>query len=99
MSLTTFADLLTEADAVLTDLAARRSLDAAGMVAGWQLFARRALHAITAATGDRDPRWYAVDRLAIQVARPMPVGLRGKAAAAVDPQPALARAAHLRRGG
>ena len=52
MSLTTFGDLLTEAEAVLTDLAARRSLDAAGMVAGWQLFARRAVHAITAATGD-----------------------------------------------
>ncbi|MGV1008091.1 MAG: hypothetical protein ACOYBY_05725 [Dermatophilaceae bacterium] len=95
MSLTTFGDLLTEAEDVLTELAARRSLDAAGMVAGWQPFARRAVHAVTAATGERDPRWYAVDRLAIQVARPMPVGLRAKAAAAVDPQPALARAGHL----
>ena len=96
VSLTTFGDLLTEAEAVLTGLASRRTLDAAGMVDGWQLFARRAVHAITAATGDRDPRWYAVDRLAIQVARPMPVGLRGKTAAAVESEPALvARAESL----
>ena len=82
----TFGDLLTEADEVLTDLAARRSLGAAGMVAGWQLFVRRAVYAITAATGDRDPRWYAVDRVAIQVARPLPVRLRGKAATPPPPE-------------
>ncbi|MGB8384661.1 MAG: hypothetical protein WCG47_26035 [Dermatophilaceae bacterium] len=54
MSPTTFDDLLTEAEAVLTDLADRRTLDAAGMAGGWQVFARRAVHAIAAATRDRD---------------------------------------------
>jgi len=54
MSVTTFGDLLTEAEQVLIVLARQRELDALGLAAGGPAFSRRAVHAITAATGIAD---------------------------------------------
>ena len=56
MSVTTFGDLVTEAEQVLLALARQREPAAPGLAAGWPAFSRRAVHAITAATGARDPR-------------------------------------------
>jgi len=88
MSVTTFGDLVTEAEQVLIVLACQREPNAPGLAAGWPTFTRRAVHAITAATGARDPRWYAVDRLIVEVARPMGgavVAPAGSRVAAADP--------------
>ncbi len=88
MSVTTFGDLVTEAEQVLIELARQREPNAPGLAAGWPAFSRRAVHAITAATGARDPRWYAVDRLIVEVARPVGgavVAPTGSRVAAADP--------------
>ncbi len=69
MSVTTFGDLLTDAEQVVMALARQREPDAVALAVGWPGFARRAAHAITAATGARDPRWYAVDRLIVELSR------------------------------
>ena len=71
MSVTSFGDMVTEAERVLTLLAATRELNAPALAAAWPGFCRRAIHAITAATGARDPRWYAVDLLVVEAARPV----------------------------
>ncbi|MDQ2796937.1 MAG: hypothetical protein M3Y06_07225 [Actinomycetota bacterium] len=71
MSVTTFGDLLTDAEQVLIALARQRVPDALALAIGWPDFSRRAVHAITAATGARDPRWYAVDRLIVELSRPV----------------------------
>ncbi len=88
MSVTTFGDLVTEAEQVLLELTRQREPNALGLAAGWPAFSRRAVHAITAATGARDPRWYAVDRLIVEVARPVGgvvVAPTGSRVAAADP--------------
>jgi len=88
MSVTTFGDLVTEGEQVLLVLARQREPDALGLAAGWPAFSRRAVHAISAATGARDPRWYAVDRLIVEVARPVGgavVAPAGSRVAAADP--------------
>ena len=91
MSVTTFGDLLTQAEQVLIALAGQRGPDPLGLAAAWLDFSRRAVHAITAAAGARDPRWYAVDRLIVEVTRPM-----GRAIVA-RPAPRLPRI-HCSRG-
>jgi len=75
LSVTTFGDLVTDAEQVLIALARQREPDALALVIGWPDFSRRAVHAITAATGARDPRWYAVDRLIVELSRPLKSGL------------------------
>ena len=67
--MTSFGDLLIEAERVLTRLAATREFNAPALAAAWPDPCRRAIHASTAATGARDPRWYAVDLLVIESAR------------------------------
>ncbi len=95
MSVTTFGDLLTEAEQVLIVLARQREPDALKLAAGWPAFSRRAVHAITAATGARDPRWYAVDRLIVEVARPMGGAVVAPAGSPVAADPLLERAGVL----
>ncbi len=95
MSVTTFGDLVTEAEQVLLVLARQREPDALGLAAGWPAFSRRAVHAITAATGARDPRWYAVDRLIVEVARPMGGAVVAPAGSRVAADPLLERAGVL----
>jgi len=95
MSVTTFGDLVTEAEQVLLVLARQREPDAPGLAAGWPTFSRRAVHAITAATGARDPRWYAVDRLIVEVARPMGGAVVAPAGSRVAADPLLERAGVL----
>ncbi len=95
MSVTTFGDLVTEAEQVLLALARQREPDALGLAAGWPAFIRRAVHAISAATGARDPRWYAVDRLIVEVARPMGGAVVASAGAEVTADPLLERAGVL----
>ncbi len=95
MSVTTFGDLVTEAEQVLIELARQREPDALGLAAGWPAFSRRAVHAITAATGARDPRWYAVDRLIVEVARPMGGAVVAPAGSRVAADPLLERAGVL----
>jgi hypothetical protein len=48
-------DMVIEAERVLTRLAATRELTAPALDAAWPNYCRRAIHAITAATGARDP--------------------------------------------
>jgi len=95
VSVTTFGDLVTEAEQVLIALARQRDEDALGLAAGWHAFSRRAVHAITAATGARDPRWYAVDRLIVEVARPVGRAVAAAASAGVAADPLLERAGIL----
>ena len=95
MSVTTFGDLVTEAEQVVVALARQREPDPLGLAAGWPDFSRRALHAITAACGARDPRWYAVDRLIVEVARPVRAQMRFRAVPGVSPDPLLERAGLL----
>jgi hypothetical protein len=71
VSVTSFGDMVIEAERVLTQLAATRELNAPALAAAWPGFCRRAIHAITAATGARDPHWYAVDLLVVKAARPV----------------------------
>lgn len=88
MSVTSFGDMVIEAEQVLTLLAATRELNAPALAAAWPDFSRRATHAITAATGARDPRWHAVDQLVAEAARPVrgALGRKGSATAvALDP--------------
>ena len=95
MSVTSFGDLVTEAEQVLIALARQREPDPLGLAAAWPDFSRRALHAITAAYGARDPRWYAVDRLVVEVARPVRGQMRVRGAPGVSPDPLLERAGLL----
>jgi len=96
MSVTSFGDMVIEAERVLTILAATRELNALALAAAWPDFSRRATHAITAATGARDPRWRAVDRLVAEAARPVRGALnRRSSATAVAPDPLLERAGIL----
>jgi len=95
MSVTTFGDLVTEAEQVLLVLARQREPDALGLAAGWPALSRRAVHAITAATGARDPCWYAVDRLIVEVARPMGGAVVAPAGSPVAADPLLERAGVL----
>jgi len=97
VSVTSFGDLVIEAEQVLTQLAAARDVNAPALAAAWPDFCRRAIHAITAATGARDPRWYAVDLLVVEAARPArgALGRRGPWGAAVAPNPVLERAGIL----
>ncbi len=95
MSVTTFGDLVTAAEQVLLVLARQREPDALGLAVGWPAFSRRAVHAITAATGARDPRWYAVDRLIVEVARPMGGAVVASAGSGVAADPLLERAGVL----
>jgi len=53
------------------------------------------VHAITAATGARDPRWYAVDRLIVEVARPMGGAVAAPVGSPVAADPLLERAGVL----
>ena len=82
MSLTTFGDLLDGAEA-RADRAWPRGV--ASRRLGWSPAGNYSPAAQSMRSRPRPatgtPRWYAVDRLAIQVARPMPIGLRGKATA------------------
>lgn len=94
MSVTTFGDMVIEAERVLTLLAATREPNAPALAAGWPDFSRRATHAITAATGARDPRWHAVDRLAAEAARPVRGALNRRGSAK-----AVARDSLLERAG
>lgn len=95
MSVTSFGDLVTEAERVLTPLAAAREVDAHALGAAWPDFCRRAIHAITAATGARDPRWFEVDLLVMEAARRVR-GARPKLGGqAVAPDSHLARAGVL----
>jgi hypothetical protein len=94
VSVTSFGDLVTEAERVLTHLVVLREPDALALAGAWPDFCRRAIHAVTAATGVRDPRWYAVDRLVVEAARPVraaPVPQGG----APSPDSALQRAGVL----
>ena len=91
MSLTTFADLVTEAERTLTELVTRRTLDHRRLAATWPLFSHRAVHAITAATGARPARWYAVDQLVAEVTKPR----NGRPTSTRNLDPALLRAAQL----
>jgi|GEM_PF-2325921 len=96
MSVTTFGDMVIEAERVLTILAATRELNALDLAADWPDFSRRATHAITAATGARDPRWRAVDRLVAETARPVRSALnRRGSGSAVAPDSLLERAGVL----
>jgi len=95
VSVTTFGDLVTQAEQVLIALARRRERDARGLAAGWPDFSRRATYAITAATGVRDPRWYAVDRLIIETARRATVPFSKSVAASLHRDPLLERAGVL----
>jgi hypothetical protein len=95
MSVTTFGDLVSEAEQVLLALARQREPAAPGLAAGWPAFSRRAVHAITAATGARDPRWYAVDRLIVEVTRPVGRTVVAAADAGVGGDPLLERAGVL----
>ena len=95
MSVTSFGDLVTEAERVLTRLAATRDSDAVALAAAWPDFCRRAIYAITAATGARDPRWYAVDLLVVEAARPVRGALPRQRGPAVGPEPDLERAGIL----
>ena len=95
MSVTTFGDLVTEAEQVLIALARQREPDPVGLAAAWPDFSRRALHAITAACGARDPRWYAVDRLIVEVARPVRGQTRVRGTTGVRQDPLLERAGLL----
>jgi hypothetical protein len=96
VSVTSFGDLVIEAERVLTQLAATREVNAPGLAAAWPDFCRRAIHAITAATGARDPRWYAVDLLVVEAARPVRSAPRRRGLrAAVAPDPGLERAGLL----
>jgi len=96
VSVTSFGDLVIEAERVLTQLAATRDVNAPALAAAWPDFCRRAVHAITAATGARDPRWYAVDLLVVEAARPVRSAPRKRGlGAAVAPDPVLERAGIL----
>jgi hypothetical protein len=96
VSVTSFGDLVIEAERVLTQLAATRDVNSPALAAAWPDFCRRAIHAITAATGARDPRWYAVDLLVVEAARPVRAALRRRGLeAAVAPDPVLERAGIL----
>ncbi len=95
MSVTTFGDLLTDAEQVVMALARQREPDAVALAVGWPDFAQRTAHAITAATGARDPRWYAVDRLIVELSRPLKSGLAGSDAAVPAGDPLLQRAGVL----
>ena len=98
MSVTTFGDLVAEAEQVLIALARQREPDPVGLAAAWPDFSRRALHAITAACGARDPRWYAVDRLTVEVARPVRGQTRVRGTPGVRQDPLLERAGLLLGG-
>src|SRR5665647_662155 len=88
--------MVIEAERVLTQLSATRDVNAPALAAAWPDFCRRAIHAITAATGARDPRWYAVDLLVVEAARPVRAALRRRGQrAAVAPDPVLERAGIL----
>ncbi|MHB8187345.1 MAG: hypothetical protein ACYDDU_15000 [Dermatophilaceae bacterium] len=96
MSVTSFGDMVIEAERVLTQLAATRDVSAPALATAWPDFCRRAIHAITAATGARDPRWYAVDLLVVEAARPVRAALRRRGlGAAAAPDPVLERAGVL----
>ena len=96
MSVTSFGDMVIEAERVLTLLAGTRELNAPALAAAWPDFSRRATHAITAATGARDPRWHAVDRLVAEAARPVHGALNRKGSAtALAPDSLLERAGVL----
>jgi len=95
VSVTTFGDLLTQAEQVLIALAGQRGPDPLGLAAAWLDFSRRAVHAITAAAGARDPRWYAVDRLIVEVARAAGRASRGPAVSPLPMDPLLERAGVL----
>src|SRR6185503_5991177 len=79
----------------LTWLAATRELNAPALAAAWPDFCRRAIHAITAATGARDPRWCVVDLLVIEAARPVRGALPRKGGPGVACDPVLERAGVL----
>lgn len=96
MSVTTFGDMVIEAERVLTLLAATRELNAPALAAAWPDFSRRAIHAITAATGARDPRWHVVDQLVAEAARPVRGALNRRGlATTVALEPFLERAGVL----
>jgi hypothetical protein len=95
VSVTSFGDMVIEAEQVLTQLAATRDLNAPALAAAWPDFCRRAIHAITATTGARDPRWYAVDLLVVEAARPVRGALRRHGDPGVAPDPVLERAGIL----
>ncbi len=95
MSVTTFGDLLTEAEQVLIALAGQREPDPPGLAAAWPDFSRRAVHAISAAAGARDPRWYTVDRLIVEVARAAGRAPRGPAVSPLPMDPLQERAGVL----
>ena len=96
MSVTSVGDLVIEAERVLTQLAATRDVSAPALAAAWPDFCRPSIHAIRAATGARDPRWYAVDLLVVEAARPVRGALRRRGlGAAVAPDPGLERAGVL----
>ena len=87
--------MVTEAERVLTQLAATPDVNAPAVAAAWPDFCRRAIHAITAATGARDPQWYAVDLLVVEAARPVRGALLTQDGSAVAPDPDLERAGVL----
>jgi len=95
VSVTTFGDLLTQAEQVLIALAGQREPDPQGLAAAWPDFSRRAVHAITAAAGARGPRWYAVDRLIVEVARAAGRAPRGPTVSPLPMDPLLERAGVL----
>jgi len=95
VSVTTFGDLLTQAEQVLIALAGQRDPDPLGLAAAWPDYSRRAVHAITAAAGARDPRWYAVDRLLVEVARAAGRASRWPAVSPLPMDPLLERAGVL----
>jgi hypothetical protein len=70
-------------------------VDVPALAAAWPDFCRRAIHAITAATGARDPRWYVVDLLVIEAARPVRGALPRKGGPGVACDPVLERAGVL----
>jgi len=80
---------------VLIALAGQRGPDPLGLPAAWPDFSRRAVHAITAAAGARDPRWYAVDRLIVEIARAAGRAPRGPMVSPLPMDPLLERAGVL----
>ena len=63
MTLTTFKDLIEDAERVLTDIVIRRTLQPHPLIAAWPELHRQALYALSAAGGARPSRRYGADHL------------------------------------